>query len=206
VSTGRPVVAAITAAGASRRMGRPKALLDWKGGPALSSIVATLRASGVGEPAVVCGPSELAVADEVRRAGAVALINPEPERGRFSSIQVAAGWALQAGAPAARGTAALVLWPVDCPGVSAATVTALCAAAAAHPGANVAPRFGDRVGHPVILCPETLRAIVAAPLESSLRELIHLAPGGRRLVEVADPRVCDNLNGPADLAAVGERP
>ena len=44
------ILAVITAAGASSRMGEPKALLRWGDGTVLSTIVATLGRAGFVEP------------------------------------------------------------------------------------------------------------------------------------------------------------
>lgn len=185
----------ILAAGASSRMGRPKALLPLGAGSFLSSIVETLEAAGFARPIVVAGADAEAVAKEARRAGAEVIVNAEWERGRFTSVRAAAR--------AAAGP--LLLWPVDCPAVAAKTVVALARAAAEHPGRDAVPVHAGRGGHPVLLCAETAAAIAAAPDDGNLRDFLR----ARRLdVPVPDPAVLDDLDTPAEyeafLAEAGE--
>lgn len=189
-------VAAVTAAGASRRMGRSKALLPWGPGTALEAILRTASDAGIVHAAVVVADGDAAVADATTRAGGLVLVNGDPARGRFSSIRIAAAWAISTG-----NDARMVLWPVDCPGVATSTLAALCRASIAHPDANVAPVSAGRTGHPVVLCADTLARIVSIDGDANLRDLLHEAPGGRRLVAVDDAAVLDNLNAPGDVPA-----
>jgi CTP:molybdopterin cytidylyltransferase MocA len=180
-------------------MGSPKALLPWGGRTLLASMVATAARAGLPPLAVVVGSERERVGAEAERCGATALWNARHRDGRFTSVRVAARWAL---GRAAAGSAApaLLLWPVDCPGVAAATLAALCEEAARHPGANVAPGFGGRGGHPVVLCAESVAEIAEAPDDADLRELVRRAPEGRRLLAVEDPAVLDDLDTPEDFA------
>ncbi|MCU0725178.1 MAG: XdhC family protein [Planctomycetes bacterium] len=181
-------VAAILAAGASSRMGRPKALLPLGEGTFLSTIIATLRAAGFPRPLVVTGADAGAVGAEAARLGADTLENPEWEVGRFTSVRAAAR---------AAGGGPLLLWPVDCPAVSADTVTALRRATAEHGDRDVVPVHAGRGGHPVLLCGETVRALAAAGPDGNLRAFIR---EHRLALEVPDPAVLDDLDTPEDLA------
>ncbi|MEE9184431.1 MAG: NTP transferase domain-containing protein, partial [Acidimicrobiia bacterium] len=82
----------VLAAGASSRMGRPKALLptDVAGETFLTRIIRTLREAEVDDVVVVMGKD----ADAIRQAvqGDLAprfMENPEPEAGQLSSLLVA---------------------------------------------------------------------------------------------------------------------
>lgn len=81
--------AVVLAAGASRRMGCPKAFLETPdGGTFLGEILAVageLRLS----PVVIVTSAELASAMGGAAPGAVVLVNPEPSRGQLSSLQLA---------------------------------------------------------------------------------------------------------------------
>jgi CTP:molybdopterin cytidylyltransferase MocA len=188
-------VAAITAAGASRRMGEPKALLRWDAGTVLTSIVATLARAGITETVVVLGSDAKKVGAEASRAGASTIVNGNWERGRFGSVRMAAKWARDRGR-------SLLLWPVDCPGVRADTVRKLVDESAANPDVNVVPRFAECNGHPVVVCAETVSAIVGAEDDCNLRDFMH--DPDRRLIDVDDPAVVQNLNGPADYRSATE--
>ncbi len=187
-------LAVITAAGASRRMGRPKALLAWDGRSLLAVMTDVLRRAGFGRCAVVVGAHRGPVSDEAHRLGVMPVDNPRWRDGRFTSIRTAARWAA--------GIAQdpwLLLWPADCPGVAAATLERLREATMRFPDASLVPRHGGRCGHPVLVGPSLVRRIAALE-DGNLRELLRLAPGGRREIPVDDPAVLDNLNTPDDFA------
>src|SRR5512147_2848653 len=88
--------AILPAAGASRRMGRPKLLLPWGESTIVGSLVAALRTAGVSPLALVAAPGDEALQTWARAAGLVVGINPLPERGMLSTIQ--AGLAALGGA------------------------------------------------------------------------------------------------------------
>jgi molybdenum cofactor cytidylyltransferase len=187
------VLAAITAAGASRRMGSLKALLPWGEGTVLSTIVRTLAEAQVDPVIVITGAHGRVIAAEAARAGARAVANDAWEEGRFASIQAAARCSF-----AHSTRAALLLWPVDCPGVRADTVQALWDRARDDERANVVPRCGERRGHPLILCADMVATVLSAPTNSNLRDLIRRSRIGMIEVEVDDSAVVSNLNLPAD--------
>jgi molybdenum cofactor cytidylyltransferase len=189
----RTVLAAITAAGASSRMGSPKALLPWGSGTVLSAIVQTLTESEVDPVVVITGAHGRAIAAEASRAGARAVNNDAWEDGRFASIQAAARCTF-----AHSTRAALLLWPVDCPGVIADTVRALLDGAHRDERANVVPRCGDRRGHPVLLCADMVATVLSAPTDSNLRDLLRRSRSPLIDVEVEDAAIAGNLNLPAD--------
>lgn len=137
----------VLAAGASSRMGRPKALLptDVAGETFLTRIIRTLREAEVADVVVVMGKDADAIRQAVQGDLAPRFIeNPEPEAGQLSSLLVA----LRAvDHPGVRG---MLVALVDVPLVSAETVRAVLAAYR-HSGAPVVrPVSGGRHGHPVI--------------------------------------------------------
>jgi len=79
------IAAVILAAGASRRMGSPKALLEYQGQTFLNRLIRVL-----GE---VCDPviAVLGYHAEIIRAQAIGsvqfVVNPDPDRGQLSSLQ-----------------------------------------------------------------------------------------------------------------------
>ena len=182
--------AVVLAAGASTRMGHPKALSDLGGGErALERVVATCEAAGVPLPLVVLGEHH----DEVRAAlphldARVRWVrNPRPGLGRTGS--------LQRGLAMASAPAVLVL-PIDHPLVAPATLRALLAT----PGAWVVPERDGRGGHPLKLSGVALAAVQSAPASVALRDV----PGMMGLevvrVPVDDPGIHLNLDTPEDLA------
>jgi CTP:molybdopterin cytidylyltransferase MocA len=79
-----PAVSGIVlAAGAGRRLGRPKADLDFGGQRLVDRAVGTLRAGGCSQVLAVLRPEQAAA------EGARTVVNPEPDRGMGSSLRCA---------------------------------------------------------------------------------------------------------------------
>jgi molybdenum cofactor cytidylyltransferase len=153
-----PVAAVVLAAGASRRMRRPKALLDAGGRSFASRIVDTLRASGADPVLVVTRPGLAAdVAREVAPARIV--VNPDPDRGQLTSLRAG----LAALAPVE--PAAVLLTLVDLPLVRSDTVAALVRVWRETGAPLVRPCLGGRHGHPVVFGPAVVGALLAADLD-----------------------------------------
>ena len=186
------ITAVILAAGASRRMGRPKALLEHQGRTFLTHIVHTARAAGADAVTVVAGPPD---GERIRArlpVGAAVTWNPDPSRGMLSSVQVGL-----ANLPA-RTQAALV-WPVDVPLVKVDTVERVVQAA---PGRIVIPRHEGRGGHPVRIPQRVFGAILALPPESSLRAFFHENAAQVTWIDVDDPGCATDIDTPEDHRAM----
>jgi molybdenum cofactor cytidylyltransferase len=197
----------ILAAGASERMGRPKALLqlDTPQGARclLADQVERLRRAGCGRIACVLGAQAESIeearawewdAAESPAAQIVIARNPQWPLGAFSSLQC--GLRVLRANGHARWRGAIVL-PVDVPGVSHEVFERLMEAAGASPAPDaVVPVHDGRGGHPVWLAPATLDRIAREPLESRLDHLLRGLRVAR--IEVADARVVLNVNTPED--------
>src|SRR4051794_27970695 len=87
--------AVILAAGRSRRMGKPKLLLPWRGTSVLGHLITQWQRLELGQIAVVCGADDALVHGELDCLGfpqTQRILNPDPDRGMFSTIQCAAKW------------------------------------------------------------------------------------------------------------------
>jgi CTP:molybdopterin cytidylyltransferase MocA len=169
------ITAVVLAAGRGERMGGvAKALLPLDHGTFLGAIVATARAAGVDRVRVVVGPpfgEEVAAA--ARALDAEVVVNPDPARGMGSSV--AAGFA------SLEGNLAL-LWPVDHPYVTAASVRAVIAAA--READVVVPRVGDAGGHPAAVGPAVWPALAAC---SNARDVLRDPRWRRCDLNLEDP-------------------
>ena len=80
--------ALILAAGASRRLGRPKQLVEWRGAPLLQQVVNAVAGWPVDGVAVVLGAHEEEILASVVFGDALVVVNPEWEEGIASSLRV----------------------------------------------------------------------------------------------------------------------
>lgn len=210
---GRPLAlcGVILAAGESSRMGRDKALLPWP--PATAGVAANVAMTAetflsaairlffpqVDEVLVVVGKNEAALAPIVYANGAALVINPEPERGQFSSLRVGLQEVLN------RGRDAAMVTLVDRPPVRPETLETLGAAferATAHRKWAAIPEYQGKHGHPILLGREMLTAFLAAPETSNAQEVEHAHQGEIEYVAVDDPLVALNVDTPEQYAAL----
>lgn len=178
--------AVVLAAGASTRMGRPKALLLHHGRPFVRCAVDL--AAGCAPVVVVSGAVDLAHLD----LGAVLHVhNATWPQGQLSS--------LQRGLAALAEPSGLLVLTVDRPHVRPDTVAALLAAFAGDPTSIWQPVHAGRRGHPIVYPAALLPGLRALPPDASPRDLLDRHADLRRGLAVDDPAVLDNLDRPADL-------
>jgi molybdenum cofactor cytidylyltransferase len=205
-STAR-AAAIVPAAGASRRMGKPKLLLPWGESTVLESTLAALREGGVPTIVVVIAPAG-PLAEWQPPAGVRTAVNPEPAAGMLSSILV--GLAALATTPDDEALGAgistspqpkpdpLVVCPADLPALRPSTVAALLAAYRTT-GGVVVPRHGRRRGHPLLIPPRwQARMPELARHEGGLRRILELAAGSVHEIVVDDPGSVRDVDTPED--------
>ncbi|MGA7216727.1 MAG: nucleotidyltransferase family protein [Candidatus Sulfotelmatobacter sp.] len=194
----------ILAAGESSRMGRDKALLPWPpfaAGQAPSSdtflsaaIRSLLRASDF--VVVVVGKNEPALAPIIYAQGASLVVNPDPARGQFSSLQVGLREVLNHGRDAAMVTL------VDRPPVSPATIQILHRAfeQADENIWAVVPEFSGKHGHPYFIDRAMMEVFLRVPATSVAREIEHAHQEHIKYLAVEDSMVVLNINTPEEYA------
>ena len=193
----------ILAGGASRRMGRPKALLEWGGKPLLQHQINELTAAGCDPLVVIVAAPAAKIRAGVRCAPPCRWVeNVETEGGRASSVRLGAAQLAEA---LGEVGGAVVVVNVDQP-CRAETVRRLEAAWRSGGAAIVAPRYEGRSGHPVLFSGalgEELRAVEEA--SQGLRALRERHRERTALVAVDDPLVVVDLNTPAEYEAARRR-
>ena len=133
------VAGLVLAAGGSRRLGRPKQLLPYRGATLLDATLGTARACGFDQLLVALGGAEEGVRGQVDLSGVEVVVNPSFGEGCSSSIAAAMA--------ALDGRASvLVLLLGDQPGVRPRTVRSLLAGRGDAPLAVC--RYEDGRGHP----------------------------------------------------------
>jgi len=190
------IAAVVLAAGASTRMGEPKALLRRADGRSyVEAIVETARAGGCDEIVVVLGPPHGEAIRAALPAGVRAAWNGEPERGMLSSVQ--AGLAAVAGAASPpRAVEAALIWPVDIPFVEAATVRTLVT----QDGTIVVPVHHGRGGHPLRVARAHFDEIATLDPARGLKALVDAHAAAVIRLPVDDRGVLVDVDTPEDYA------
>lgn len=180
-----PPAGLLLAAGAGRRFGRPKALLELDGERLVDRGVRTLRGGGCAPVLVVSGAARVEV------AGAVVVPNPRWREGMGSSLRAGLA-ALPPGCPA------VVVALVDQPGVTAGAVGRLVAAY--RDGARIAvATYGGAPRNPVLLAAEHVAAAAeSATGDRGARAFLRSRP------DLVTPVPCDGVAVPDDIDTPGD--
>jgi molybdenum cofactor cytidylyltransferase len=171
------IVAAVLAAGLSRRLGRPKQLLDWHGVPLVRHSTQTMIDAGFARVGVIIGHQAAHVRLALAGLSVDLTMNPEFADGQGSSVAWAARWAIQQDADA------LVIGLCDQPLLQSTHVQQIVTAWSVSQPEVLVPRVNQHPTNPVVWS----RALLA--------ELSTLTgeQGGRMLFQrgVATPTWCD---------------
>jgi molybdenum cofactor cytidylyltransferase len=184
----------ILSAGASSRMGRDKALLPWRDGTFLSTAIRALQP--VTELVIVVAGANAASLEPIADSQAAFLVvNPNPQQGQFSSLQVGLQDVLN------RGRDAAIVTLVDRPPAEVETIEQIKAAFLASDEQvwAVVPEFAGKHGHPFIIGREMIEAFLRAPIHSSARDVEHANQAHIRYFPVNDPLVVANVDTPEDF-------
>ena len=190
-------LAVLPAAGASRRMGRPKLLLPYGQTTVVGSLVAALRRAGVAPIALVTAPGDAALRAWAEEAGLVVAVNPDPSRGMLSSIRAGIE-ALGGPLALAAGPEPLLVAPADLPALQPETVRTLLAAMRAADAPLAVPVHGGRRGHPLAIAPPLVPEVWDLDLEVGLKQLLERHAGEVLEVVVADRGAVVDVDTPED--------
>lgn len=179
------VTGIILAAGQSRRMGSPKALLQYRGESFLDTLIGlfTERCDPV---IVVLG----AHAGEIRTRTlrpATFVVNPDYLRGQTTSMQCG----LRAVPAESEG---VLFTLVDHPAVTASTLDSLLAAP--RPLVRV-PRYRDQRGHPIWFARDLIPEFLALPQDGAARDIVRAHAAETDFIDVDDPGIRADIDDPA---------
>jgi molybdenum cofactor cytidylyltransferase len=193
------LAAAILAAGESKRMGQPKALVPFQGSNFVEHLIAATRHARVGITRVVLGSGAEGIRAQLKIDPAWVVVNGDWPKGQLSSIHAAIR-SLPAGA-----TEGILVCPVDHPLISAHLVAALIAAFDAGGKMIGLPKYRGRRGHPVIFRAELYGELLAASAEVGARQVVWNHAAEVTEVETDEEGVILNLNDPETVRkAIGD--
>ena len=184
------LAAVILSAGASSRMGRPKALLPYREGTFLEHLIEVTRHPRIGATRVVLGAGAEVIQAVAKLDPSVVVLNPDWEQGQLSSIR--------AGLRSLEGidTDGIVLCPVDHPLVSEPLVSELIERFYEDKKAIVLPTYKGRRGHPVIFSAALYGELLAASADKGARAVVWAHPSDVLEVPTDEEGVVLNINDP----------
>jgi molybdenum cofactor cytidylyltransferase len=195
----------VLAAGQSRRMGRPKALLPYRGATFLDRTVALLEEAGAEPVVVVLGHEP----DLIRSAApdrVHVIHNPHHLDGQFSSLRCGVEFVVSEQFRESYGAVRAVLVAlVDQPDVPAETVRALVQEFQASGAPIVRPVWEGRGGHPLLLSSETFPSLLELPRSATSYDLVKLYLPRRRDVVSPDDSVVTDIDTPEDFSRLSEK-
>lgn len=187
-----PCVVVVLAAGGSRRMGRPKQLLDIDGEPLVRRAVRVALDAGLGRVLVVIGAQAGRIRTAIEDLDVAIVVNPDWQEGIASSLR--AGVAeIGRVAPDARG---LIVLPADLPRMPAEHLARIDAAQRRSGATVVASDYGDHRGAPAWFGRRHFAALGALRGDAGARDLLQ----GEDVETVAAPSGSGlDLDLPADV-------
>jgi molybdenum cofactor cytidylyltransferase len=198
------LAAVILAAGESRRMGRPKALLAAPGSDPpetfLDRVIGLLARHASPVVVVLGAHAERVRAGLIRQRQVTFVLNEQWRQGQLSSLQRG----LRAVPAEALG---VIFTPLDLPRVEPGSVAGVVAAFWRGGGTGlVIPRFQGRRGHPVAAARRYISEFLALPVEAQARDVIHRHAAEACYVDVDDPGILRDADDPEAYRALGGLP
>ena len=196
------IAAVILAAGASRRMGRPKLTLPWReGGTIIGHVVHVYRSAGASPVVVVASERDHALAEALTDLQVTLVLNPHSAEGEmFSSVK--------AGLEALGGTKveAVLLAPGDHPQIAPATVGLLIEAWRERRARIIAPSLEGRRGHPILIGRALWGAVLSLAADKTMRDFLREREEEIEYVVVEDRGVLRDIDTPDDYARALSEP
>lgn len=184
------LAAVILSAGASSRMGRPKALIPYRERTFLGHLLEVTRNPRIGATRVVLGAGADLIRTSAKLDSSIVVLNQEWEKGQLSSIR--------AGLRGLEGIEidGIVLCPIDHPLVSARLVGELVARFYEREKSIVLPTYNGRRGHPIIFSKTLFEELRVAPDDKGARAVVWAHPDDVLEVPTEEEGIILNINDP----------
>lgn len=193
------IAATILSAGTSSRMGCPKALLEYQGRTFLQSILDATEAAGIQRRIVVLGPDADKILETHDLRDVIVVYTKQFEAGPIGSMRAAIHEVLP------HPVEGLLVWPVDMPRVTIATVETLVGGFTRSAAPIAVPVFQGKGGHPVIFGREVFDELLEVSDSDGARVVVRADRGRVVRIPVSDPAVLEDLNTPSEYQRLKQR-
>ncbi|HET9440415.1 MAG TPA: nucleotidyltransferase family protein [Longimicrobiales bacterium] len=181
----------VLAAGASRRMGEPKPLLEVDGASFVEHAIKLLRNAGCRYVVAVVNGDDDWIARLADTSGAAVVINEQTNSEQIDSLRLGI-------ANLPDGYEAVLVLPVDFPRVQPATIERLLAEYARQPAGVLNPAYQGQPGHPVLFARDVAADLLHPDLPAGARTVIEQHAAEARTIDVDDAGVLIDIDTPAD--------
>ena len=181
----------VLAAGESKRMGKAKLLLPFRGKTIIETIIQNVLRSKVDKVLVVLGSDKEKIREKIKNFSLEFAFNPDYRSGMLSSIQ--AGFR----ALPEKAQAVLIILG-DQPSVSSEVINKIISAYKKTDKGIVLPVYKKERGHPVLIETKYRKEIERLSPQTGLRELVYNRPDDILEVEVETSSVVRDIDDAED--------
>ena len=181
----------LLAAGDSKRMGEPKALLPYDGITFIDSILNKFSNIGCEPIITILGASAELICEKTKVHTFQCFRNPNPEEGQLSSLQIAI-------AHLPDESEGFIMALVDHPMVKLDTYIKLFEMAKSNPANIIVPEFYGQKGHPVYFGRPFFDSILHLPLTDGARVVLKENPADVMSLPVDDEGILKDIDTPKD--------
>ena len=186
------IAAILLAAGASRRMGSPKALLKIHETTFIHRCVNVLHTSGIEKIIVVLGADAGRITHALAGAQVIIALNEQYQTGQLSSV-IAGLRVAESFSPDA-----ILLHPVDHPLISKTVTASIIQRFKQNGSSIIVPTFNGRRGHPVLFSSKLFEEIKNAPPDVGARSVVWSHASEVVEIETDDGGILFNVDTPED--------
>jgi molybdenum cofactor cytidylyltransferase len=180
----------ILAAGYSSRMGVFKALLPL-GEETIADRIISLCLQNSLDTYLVTGWKGNELKSGIKHSNVIFVENPDYNKGMFSSVKMGVSHLKT-------GYQGFIIWPVDIPLISDATIKTILAAAALHPQKIIYPVFKKRRGHPPYIPTGIIPEILKQSCNIRLKDILEVHSKDALEIKVADQNILLDIDSPED--------
>lgn len=186
------VTAVILSAGESSRMGEPKALLPVEGQTFIERIIRALAQAQIRDIVVILGHHAREISPKLSQLPVRIVINEEYKKGQLSSLQAAIR-SLQG-----EDCDGILVHLVDHPFVNPDLVEEMVTRFYESKSLIVVPTCKGRRGHPVIFSSKLFPELLAAPLETGAKQVVHAHRAETLEIETSEEGVVIDIDTPGE--------